>query len=126
MKTLEEKLKQNQDYLAKSAQHLFVVNDNILTKVITFTRDEKLYFAKLTINKEKVYLDVYNSESVEFKWESKNILFPTYVKTKSIPYFSKMKQLVKFIESEITVGDNKALIEKISEKVKDLQQVKVE
>ena len=124
MKTLEQSIKETQDYVTKSAEHLFVVNDNILTKVIAFTKDDVGYYAKLTIVKDKVYLDVYKNRGL--KWEAKNWLFPVYVKTKSIPYFKKMRELVKMIESEISVTDNVALIEKISHRLHDLQQVKVE
>lgn len=122
MKTLEQKLNDTQDYLAKSAQHLFVVNDTQLTKVIPFTRDDKKYFAKLVINNDKVYLNTYSSETM--KWDAKNILFPQYVSTKSIPYFKKMRELVELIESEIEHGKNTELIEKISHRLKSLEIVK--
>lgn len=122
MKTLEVKLNETKDYLAKSAQHLFVVNDNQITKVITFTRDGNEYFAKLVIQKDKVYLNTYSAEKM--KWDVKYTLFPQYVKTKSIPYFKKMREIVELVEAKIQVGDNKSLIEEIQEKVKSLELVK--
>lgn len=126
MKTLEEKVKETKDYIQKSSEHLFVVNDIILTKVIPFTKEDTLYYAKLTIVKDKVYLDIHKNYDDGCKWRVKNRLFPAYVKTKSIPYFKKMRELVKMIEAEISVTDNVGLIEKISHRVHDLQQVKAE
>jgi hypothetical protein len=122
MKTLEVKLNETKDYLAKSAQHLFVVNDNQITKVITFTRDGKEYFAKLVIQNERVYLNTYSAE--QMKWDAKYILFPQYVTTKSIPYFKKMRELVELVEAKIQHGDNKDLIEEIKTHVKSLELVK--
>lgn len=122
MKTLEQKLEDTKNYLAKSAQHLFVVNDKIITKIITFYKMDVLYYAKLQINGDNVYLDVYNAESM--KWDVKNHLFPQYVKTKSIPYFKAMRELVELIEGKIQFGDNKALIEEIKTHTKDLELIK--
>lgn len=122
MKTLEVKLNETKDYLAKSAQHLFVVNDNQITKVITFTKDGKEYFAKLVIQNERVYLNTYSAE--QMKWDAKYILFPQYVTTKSIPYFKKMRELVELVEAKIQHGDNKDLIEEIKTHVKSLELVK--
>jgi hypothetical protein len=122
MKTLEVKLNETKEYLAKSAQHLFVVNENQITKVITFTRDGKEYFTKLVIQNDKVYLNTYPSG--QMKWDVKYTLFPQYVKTKSIPYFKKMREIVELVEAKIQVGDNTALIGEIQEKVKSLELVK--
>jgi len=122
MKTLEQKLQDTKDYLAKSAQHLFVVNDNQITKVITFAREGKEYFGKLIIQGDNVKLSVYPADKM--KWDAKDILFPKYVKTKSIPYFKAMREIVGLVESKIQIGDNKALIEEIQTKVKSLELVK--
>lgn len=122
MKTLEQKLNDTKEYLAKSEQHLFVVNDKIITKVITFKKDNELYFAKLQINGDNIYLETYKADKM--KWEVQNILFPQYVKTKSIPYFKAMRNLVESIESKLSLSDNKDLVEKIKAKVKKLDLVK--
>lgn len=122
MKTLEVKLNETKDYLAKSAQHLFVVNDNQITKVITFTQDGKEYFAKLVIQNDNVYLSTYSAE--QMKWDVKYTLFPQYVKTKSITYFKKMREIVELVEGKIKASDNQALIEEIKAKVKSLELVK--
>lgn len=122
MKTLEVKLNETKDYLAKSAQHLFVVNDNQITKVITFAKDGKEFFAKLVIQNDKVYLSTYSAE--QMKWDAKYILFPQYVKTKSIPYFKKMREIVDLVQAKIQHGDNQALIEEIKTQVKSLELVK--
>jgi hypothetical protein len=46
------------------------------------------------------------------------------VKTKSIPYFKAMRELVSMVEAEISLTDNKDLIEKIKARVKSLELVK--
>jgi hypothetical protein len=122
MKTLEQKQKEAQEYIAKSAQHLFIVNDKIITKIISFTKDDKLQYAKLTIIGDRVSIDVVRTN--QMKWDYKQTLFPQYVKTKSIPYFKKMKELVSMIEKEITLDDNKALIEKVKALTSTLELVK--
>lgn len=122
MKTLEQKLEETKNYLAKSEQHLFVVNDKTITKVITFTKLDVLYYAKLQITGDNVYLNAYSADTM--KWNAKNILFPQYVKTKSIPYFKKMRELVELIEGKIQYGDNKILIEEIKSYVKTIELIK--
>jgi hypothetical protein len=121
MKTQEQKEKDAKNYVANSAQHLFVVNDKFILKVIPFMEDEIQYCGKLLVHADKVTLDVYKMGE---KWEMKNSLFPQYVKTKSIPYFKKMREIVEMVNTEINSKDNKALIEKIKEKVKEFEIVK--
>lgn len=125
MKTQEQKNQDAKNYINKSAQHLFIVNDNVLTKVITFTQDDVDYYAKLEINTaiNSVNLRVRKTNEY-YKWDMKEVLFPQYVKTKSIPYFKQMRQLVRVIEFEINNGDNKALIEKIKELSKGIELIK--
>jgi hypothetical protein len=123
MKTQEQKEKDAQAYIAKSAQHLFVVNEKFITKVIPFMEDDKEYFAKLIVSNDKVTLQTFEA-SKYYKWEMKDILFPKYVKTKSIPYFKKMKELVEIVELGINSKDNKALIEIIKEKIKEFELIK--
>ena len=122
MKTLEQKNSEAKAYIAKSAQHLFVINEKTFYKVISFTIDGKLHYATLTIAGENVSINVINTN--RYKWEFKQNLFPQYVKTKSIPYFKAMRELVEIVEAEISLTDNKALVEKIKEKVKTLELVK--
>lgn len=122
MKTQEQKNSEAKAYIAKSAQHLFVINEKTFYKVISFTRDGKLHYATLTIAGANVSINVINTN--RYKWEFKQNLFPQYVKTKSIPYFKAMRELVKIVEAEISLTDNKVLVEKIKEKVKTLELVK--
>ena len=122
MKTLEQKNSEAKAYIAKSAQHLFVINEKTFYKVISFTRDNQLHYATLTIAGENVSINVINTN--RYKWEFKQNLFPQYVKTKSIPYFKAMRELVALVEAEISLTDNKGLVEKIKEKVKTLELVK--
>jgi hypothetical protein len=122
MKTQEQKQQEAKAYIAKSAQHLFVINEKTFYKVISFTRDGQLHYATLVIAGENVSINVINTN--RYKWEFKQNLFPQYVKTKSIPYFKAMRELVALVEAEISLTDNKALVEKIKEKVKTLELVK--
>lgn len=122
MKTLEQKNLEAKAYIAKSTQHLFVMNEKTYYKIISFTRDGQLHYATLTIAGENVSINVINTN--RYKWEFKQHLFPQYVKTKSIPYFKAMRELVSMVEAEINLTDNKALVEKIKTKVKSLELVK--
>jgi hypothetical protein len=122
MKTQEQKNSEAKAYIAKSAQHLFVINEKTFYKVISFTRNGQLHYATLTIAGANVSINVINTN--KYKWEFKQNLFPQYVKTKSIPYFKAMRELVKIVEAEISLTDNKVLVEKIKEKVKTLELVK--
>lgn len=122
MKTQEQKIKEAKAYIAKSAQHLFVINEKTFYKIIPFTRDGELHYATLTIAGENVNIRVVNTNG--YKWNLKHSLFPQYVKTSSIPYFKAMRNLVESIESELSLTDNKNLVEKIKSKVKELELVK--
>lgn len=123
MKTQEQKAQDAKDYIAKSAQHLFIVNDKLIYKVIPFYKDDVLHYAKLTLGSEYANIEIVNLNS--YKWDLKYTLFPSYSKTKSIPYFKKMRELVEGITAELSTTDNKALIEKMKSKYKTLELVKV-
>ena len=123
MKTLEQKLEDTRNYVSKSAQHLFVVNDKTILKVIPFTQNDTTFVARLMITGDKVELKI-RTYNAAMKWVMKDYFFPKYVKTKSIPYFKKMRELVEMIESEVNALNNDALIEKIKLRVKDLELIK--
>ena len=123
MKTQEQKLQDSKNYISKSAQHLFVVNDKTILKVIPFEQDGYKFVGRLMINGNHVEL-MTRSLTSAMKWDLQDYLFPKYVKTKSIPYFKKMRELVAMIETEINAVDNKALIEKIKEQLKEVELVK--
>lgn len=122
MKTQEQKIKETKDYIAKSAQHLFSINDKILYKIISFSRDGQVHYATITFIGENVNLRLIDIN--RYKSELKHVLFPKYLKTISIPYFKKMRNLITLIESELSLHDNKKVIEKIENKLKDLNLVK--
>jgi len=123
MKTQEQKLQDSKNYISKSAQHLFVVNDKTILKVIPFERDGYKFVGRLMITGEHVELRTRSLMSA-MKWVLQDYLFPKYVKTKSIPYFKKMRELVSIIEKEINAVDNKVLIEKIKTHLKEVELVK--
>lgn len=116
MKTQEQKLSEAKAYIAKSAQHLFVMNEKTYYKIIPFTRDGQLHYATLSITgNSNVSINVINAS--RYKWELKQMLFPQYVKTKSIPYFKAMRELVDMIEKEINLTDNKELVQKVKNRL---------
>lgn len=116
MKTQEQKLSEAKAYIAKSAQHLFVMNEKTYYKIIPFTRDGQLHYATLSITgNSNVSINVINTS--RYKWELKQMLFPQYVKTKSIPYFKAMRELVDMIEKEINLTDNKELVQKVKNRL---------
>jgi hypothetical protein len=116
MKTQEQKLSEAKAYIAKSAQHLFVINETTYYKIISFTRDGQLHYATISINgNSNVSINVINAS--RYKWELKQMLFPQYVKTKSIPYFKAMRELVDMIEKEVNLTDNKELVQKVKNRL---------
>jgi hypothetical protein len=116
MKTLEQKLSEAKAYIAKSAQHLFFMNEKTYYKIIPFTRDGQLHYATISITgNSNVSINVINAS--RYKWELKQMLFPQYVKTKSIPYFKAMRELVDMIEKEINLTDNKELVQKVKNRL---------
>jgi hypothetical protein len=116
MKTQEQKLSEAKAYIAKSAQHLFVMNEKTYYKIIPFTRDGQLHYATISITgNSNVSINVINAS--RYKWELKQMLFPQYVKTKSIPYFKAMRELVDMIEKEINLTDNKELVQKVKNRL---------
>ena len=121
MKTQEQKQQEAKKYLATASQHLFIVNDKFIYKIIEFKVDGKLNYAKLMISPDSVTITTINNG---YKWDYKQWLFPQYVKTKSIPHFKKMKEVIALVKSEINLTDNKALIEKIKQLAKEFELVK--
>lgn len=89
MKTIEQKTKEVKDYVKNSSQHLFIADDVTLFKIIPYTKDGVEYCAKIMINTKSKRVNVSSYKVEGLKSELKHMLFPTYVKTKSIPYFKK-------------------------------------
>ena len=116
MKTLEQKNLEAKAYIAKTAQHLFIMNEKTFYKIIPFTRDGQLHYATLSVTgNSNVSINVINTN--RYKWEFKQHLFPQYVKTKSIPYFKAMRELVEMVEKEISLTDNKDLVLKVKNRL---------
>jgi hypothetical protein len=121
MKTQEQKEQEAKKYLATASKHLFIVNDKFIYKIIEFEVDGKLNYAKLMVSPDNVTITTINNG---YKWHYKQWLFPQYVKTKSIPHFKKMKEVIALVKSEINLTDNKALIEKVKQLAKEFELVK--
>ena len=122
MKTQEQKQLEAKNYLATTAKHLFVINDKFISKLIPIEKDGQLHYAKLVVGPNYATIDVINTN--RYKWNLKADLFPQYVKTKSIPHFKKMKEIIEMVRAEISLTDNKYLIEKIKAKSGELELVK--
>jgi hypothetical protein len=122
MKTQEQKEQEAKKYLATASQHLFIVNDKFIYKIIEYEVDGKLNYAKLMVSPDNVTIEQIRPD--RFKWDYKQWLFPQYVKTKSIPHFKKMKEVIALVKSEINLNDNKVLIEKIKQLAKEFELVK--
>lgn len=122
MKTQEQKQLEAKNYLATTAKHLFVINEKFISKLVPFERDGQLHYAKLVVGPNYATIDVINPN--RYKWELKSDLFPQYVKTKSIPYFKKMREIVEMVAAEVSLTDNKALLEKVKAKFSEIELVK--
>ena len=127
-------LAQASAYLKKTNNHLFETADGYLYKIETFEREGKLYFATIFMGNGKVIINVGEAISErEYAWHLNNTLnvlqqslFPVYYKTKSIPYFKKMKAIIKDLMSEIKTDNaaNKELAEKFKARLPELIKVK--
>lgn len=133
-KTKQQILADAKVYLNKTSLHLFTTGtQGHMYKIITFEKEGKLYYATIVIGKDYLNIDVKEAVSDrQYAWAGNNTLsilksslFPIYGKTKSIPYFKKMKTLIEEIKSEINIDNalNKELINKLKDKVSDLQLV---
>jgi hypothetical protein len=71
---------ENKNYLTTSAQHLFIVNDKFIFKLIEFEVDGKLHYAKLMVNPQSVTIT--NIVTTWYKQSYKQDLFPQYLKNK--------------------------------------------
>lgn len=127
-------LAQASAYLKKTNNHLFETADGYLYKIETFEREGKLYFATIFMGNGKVIINVGEAISErEYAWYLNNTLnvlqqglFPKYYKTKSIPYFKKMKVIIKDLMAEIKTDNaaNKDLAEKFKARLPELEKVK--
>lgn len=133
-KSRQQILKQTSAYLNKTSNHLFVTNDGYFYKVETFEREGKLYYATIFMGKNKVIINVKEAVSErQYAYAGNNTLnilqqelFPVYYKAKSIPYFKKMRVLIKDLMADIKLDNslNKELGDKISTRLSELEQIK--
>ena len=133
-KTRQQTLKQASTYLNKTSDHLFVINDGSFFKVEPFEREGKLYYATILINKDKVFIYVREAVSEQnYAYAGNNTLnnlqkalFPVYYKTKSIPYFKRMRVLIQDLMTDIKLDNNsnKELADKISTRLPELEKTK--
>lgn len=117
MKTKEQVLKLASAYLSKTSQHLFTTEDGKFFKIETIEQDGKLYYVTIKIG-DKVVVNVQEVVSeMSFKFYGNNTLnvmkgnlFPQHTKIKSIPYFKKMKSLIKEIMVDVSTDNKKNLL----------------
>jgi hypothetical protein len=101
-------------------------------KIQTFEREGKRYYATITLGKGFVSINVKEAlNDRTYSWYGnnsldvlKNVVFPSYQKSKSIPYFKKMRELMTGLMSEIQVDNslNKDLVEKIKAMLPQLEK----
>jgi hypothetical protein len=119
MKTIEQKAKEVKDYVNNASQHLFISDDTTLFKIIPYTKDGIDYCAKIMINTKTKKVAVKSVRTNMIKGELKHELFPTYVKTKSIPYFKKMREII----AKVTIVDGMVTIPEIEKEIAELELV---
>lgn len=133
-KTKQEIITQVEQYLNKTALHVYVTESGHLYKVLPLYNEGKLYIATIMVGKDSVIINT--SEAVtDYMFQNngngtanviKKGLFPDYYKTKSIPNFKRFKNLIDEIKGNIKFNsvDNKPLIELIKAKTIELELIK--
>lgn len=132
MKTQEQVSIEINNYLNKASNHLFITESGHMYKIQTFEREGKRYYATITLGKGFVSINVKEAlNDRTYSWYGnnsldvlKNVVFPSYQKSKSIPYFKKMRELMTGLMSEIQVDNslNKDLVEKIKAMLPQLEK----
>ena len=132
MKTKEQVSTEINNYLNKTSNHLFITESGHMYKIQSFEREGKLYYATITLGKGFVSINVKEAlNDRTYSWYGnnsldvlKNVVFPSYQKSKSIPYFKKMRELVTELMSEIQIDNtlNKDLVEKIKAMLPQLEK----
>lgn len=127
-------LAQASAYLKKTTKHLFETADGYLYKIETFEVEGKLYYATIYMGNGKVIINVKEAISErEYAWYGNNTLnvlqqnlFKKHLKLKSIPYFKKMRNVIKDLMLEIKVDNaaNNELAEKFKSRLSELEKIK--
>lgn len=113
-KTKQELQLEVEKYIKKCSEHLFVINKDTFYKIHYFEKGSKKYYAIIMLRKDWVNITVRPIEINEGDYYYtmcgngypnviKQTLFSTYNKTKSIPYFKKMKEVVSKIMNAISL-----------------------
>jgi hypothetical protein len=132
MKTQEQVSIEIKNYLNKTSNHLFVTESGHMYKIQSFEREAKLYYAAITLGKGVVSINVKEAlHDRTYAWYGNNsldvlkaVVFPSYQKSKSIPYFKKMRELMTELMAEIQIDNslNKDLVEKIKTMLPQLEK----
>jgi len=132
MKTQEQVSIEVNNYFNKASNHLFVTESGHMYKIQTFEREGKRYYATITLGKGFASIQVRETLNERtYAWcgnnslnVMKDIAFPRYQKSKSIPYFKKMRELMTELMSEIQIDNslNKDLVEKIKAMLPQLEK----
>lgn len=109
MKTQEQKEQEVLNYFDKTSQHLFVTNEGVVFKITTFKHEDKLYYSKLVINKNKATITTRQA----FQWGTglkqswKHTFFPDYLEIKAIKHFKKFRKIEANLFSRLTPDNEK-------------------
>lgn len=128
-KTQEQLTSEINAYLTKTSQHLFSVDNKLIT-FVPFKDGSQDAYATIIITNDKISIFaqsmlsdyMYNTYGNNSLNVCKNMCFPQYQKSSSIPYFKKMKALVAEITPQLTLNSeqNYELSEKYSPMVSEV------
>jgi hypothetical protein len=128
-KTQEQLTSKINAYITKTSQHLFSVDNKLIT-FVPFKDGSQNAYATIIISDDKISITtqlilsdyMYNSYGNNVLNVCKNTCFPQHQKTSSIPYFKKMKALVAEIKPQLSLRSdlNKELSEKYSPMVSEV------
>jgi hypothetical protein len=128
-KTQEQLTSEINAYITKTSQHLFSVDNKLIT-FVPFKDGSQDAYATIIISDDKLSISaqlmlsdyMYNAYGNNALNVCKNSCFPQYQKTSSIPYFKKMKALVAEIKPQLSLRSdlNKELSEKYSPMVSEV------
>jgi hypothetical protein len=133
-KTKQELEKQLENYLVKASNHVYLIEGGFYYKVLPLHNEGNLYYATLIMGKDKVIMNVkqaiperdyqcYGNDSANVV---KRRLFPEHYKSKSIPNFKRIRNLIDSIKPLIKFDSksNEELIEIIKGRLIELEPVK--
>ncbi len=128
-KTQEQIISEINAYITKTSQHLFNVNDKLITYV-PFQDGSQLGYATIIVGKDILSITA-KPMITSFYFEHYGNNYPNLVKkscfnpeqkASSIPYFKKMRDLINAIKPNLTLDNtkNKALADKYQPLIVDL------